>query len=307
MNEDVIVLLLGATEGAYALAASFAEYGVACAVMDEELPSVFARSALFREVWRVPGIGYRGILLRALHDFYEKYAGKCLILLPTTEEYAARLLAEQEELALMYLMPQKALVSSEKAAVSPVGLLLSYVGSTGRARTLYGEIVACADPEYALGAPLALVTAKTPTSLPRRVPTGKPHFALYAVSKDGTLSPYAEDGALSPLVAFASAADTSLAEWILSDYVLCAEEEEGERGEDGEEENVPEGVFSLASYRKTLPYLLPHAHARVKRLRRARLYLSLYVHREEKKNPFFRLALSRYARENWQKRTKTKK
>ena len=302
MNEDVIVLLLGATEGAYALAASFAEYGVPCAVMDEELPSVFARSALFREVWRVPGVAYRGILLRALHDFYEKYAGKCLILLPTTEEYTARLLAEREELASMYLMPQKALVPSEKAAFPPVGLLLSYVGSTGRARTLYGEVVACADPEYALGAPLALVTAKTPPALPRRVATSKPHFALYAVSKDGTLSPYAEDGALSPLVAFASAADTSLAEWILSDYVLCAEEEE-----DGEETEVPEGVFALASYRKTLPYLLPHARARVKCLRRARLYLSLYAHREEKKNPFFRLALSRYARENWQKRTKIKK
>lgn len=301
MNEDVIVLLLGATEGAYALAASFAEYGVRCAVMDETVHTVFDRSALVGEVWRVPGISYRGILLRALNDFYEKYAGKCLCLLPTTEDYAERLLAEQQTLETMYILPQKHIRKGTALPSSTVGLLLSYVGASGRARTCYGEIVARTETEREAGAPLAVVTAPVPPSLFGRIATAKPHFALYAVTKDGTLSPYTEDGALSPLIAFPSAADTSLAEWILADYVLCGGEEETA----GEE--TPEALYALSTYQGIKPYLLAHACERVEMLHQSRLFLSLYRHPEEKKNPIFRLRLHRYAKENWQKRTKIKK
>ena len=81
MENDVIVLLLGATEGAYALAATFGgEYSIPVAVMDEKIPDAFEASAFIKETRDVPGISYRGIFMRALSDFYEAHAGKSLLL-----------------------------------------------------------------------------------------------------------------------------------------------------------------------------------------------------------------------------------
>lgn len=294
MDTDVIVLLLGANEGAYALAASFAEYGIPAVLMDEEIPEIFERSAFFVEMRRVPGIGYRGLFLRALSDFYEKYAGKSLILIPTTEEYTARTLAERETLDRMYLLPQKSCLSLTAANEDTEGLLFLYTGREGKERFFYGRVVARTDR----GEPIAVVTEPLPRSvsvLPKLEAQG---FALYAVSDAGECSPCGGSGALSPLVAFPSASDTSLAEWILNDHVLC---------EEGEEHAVSTAVFSLLPYRHLKPFLLPSAEKQVRALRRARLFLTLYPHRAERKNPFFRRAITRFALQNRQKTAKTKK
>lgn len=298
MNEDVIVLLLGASEGAYALAASFAEYGVPAVLMDEEIPEIFEASALFAEIRRVPGMEYRGLLLRALSDFYEKYAGKSLLLLPTTEAYATRLLAEREALERMYLLPQKL---SSKLSSKPfsfdgavAGVLLAYVGGTGKCRTIYGRVVASTDA----GEPIAVITEPKPIWVQAPPAPEAQGFLLYAVSEKGECYPYENGGALSPLIAFPSASDTSVAEWILNDSVLC---------EKTEEADTASAVFSLLSYRRLKPFLHPDSEEEVRALRRSRLFLSLYPSRSERKGLFFRRALTHFALQNRQKTAKRKK
>ncbi len=300
MDTDVIVLLLGANEGAYALAASFAEYGVPSVLMDEEIPEIFERSGLFAETRRVPGIGYRGLLLRALSDFYEKYAGKSLILIPTTEEYTARTLAEEATLARMYLLPQKGWEPAVTPEGTAEGFLLVYVGRTGKCRGLYGRTVARTDG----GEPLALFVALFADCTTVYPPKTTPGFALYAVTDRGEVLPYDLGGALSPLVAFPSALDTSVAEWILNDYVSCVESGENEQREQGV---TLDAVFSLLPYRRVAPHVFPEEREGVRSLRRSRLFLTLYPHRAERKNPFFRRALTRFALQNRQKTAKTKK
>lgn len=294
MNEDVLVLLLGANAGAYALAASFGEYGVPAAVMDEDVPMPFAQSAFVFDVWRVPGISYRGMLLRALGDFYAKYTKHRLILIPTKEQYTTRLLEMRDEIERMYLLPQKMCLKNE-TTMPPKGLLLSYVGRTGAARSMYATV--CAATEN--GIPLAVVTSPVPEGLDARVSRKTPSFALYAVDEEGSVTPYSEEGCLSPMIALASAADTSLAEWILADYVLCDRVESNA--------DVPSAVFSLYSYRRIKPYLLTHKKADVDRLFGARLFLSLYPHRAERKSPIFRRRLRLLSLGKWQKKTKIKK
>ena len=80
MENDVILLLLGANEGAYALASAFAgDFGISVCVMDEDIPKAFNASKHISETRTVSGIRYRGLFLRALSDFYEANVGKCLI------------------------------------------------------------------------------------------------------------------------------------------------------------------------------------------------------------------------------------
>ena len=292
MNEDVILLLLGANAGAYALAASFGEYGIPAVIMDENVPSAFSHTAFVSEVRRVPGLGYRGILMRALGDFYEKHAGRTLILLPTTAALAERVYAKEESLAKMYLLPLCHIPQSVVGKM-PTALLLTYTDSSGSLHAHYGAVVAACGEE-----PLAVVTEAIPEGLLSRV-EGKAEIALYGIDKEGALFLYSREGTVSPLIAFPSAADASLAEWILSDLVACEPVEESE--------SVPAAVFSLLPYRRLCPYVLPSEKARVAGLVKRRLCLSLYPCRGERKTLRARLVLRRYLLENWQKKTKIKK
>lgn len=286
MGNDVIVLLLGTGEGAYALASAFAgDYGIPVCVMDEEISTAFSSSRRIKEVRTVSGMAYRGLFLRALSDFYEAYAGKSILLIPTTEAYTARVLEEREELERMFLLPQKKCLKTADLTFSPSALLLHYVGREGSVHTAYGEIAASSGT----GAPLALITKPTPKELLNDLPTDAPHFALYAVSEKGECVPVPE--AYAPFLAFPSAADLSLAEWMLNDYVLCTPTEE--------QESTPTGLFALFSYARTKRYLIPSQKACAKALRRKRLLVRLYAES--------RPCLRRFYRENWEKRTKAKK
>ena len=295
MENDVFVLLLGANAGAYALGASFAEYGIPVTLMDEAIPSTLSASKFICDVRSVPGIGYRGLLLRALSDFYEAHAGKSILLLPTTGAYTERVLAEREVLERMFLLPNKKWQKGEPLSPAPDALLLAYVGRTGALRTVYGEVAA----SNAYGEPLALITKATPPSLLAEIPCDTPHFALYAVKNAALGTAVTDEDALSPLVAFASAADLSLAEWMLTDYISCEP-----IGADGE---TPSGLFTLFSYGKTKKHLSPSRAEQAKALRRRHLFISLFAGRNETKHPCRRLVLKRFYGELWQKKTKKKK
>ena len=294
MENDVILLLLGATPGAYALASVFAgEYGVPVCVMDEELPQAFLASAFVKETRRVSGIAYRGLFLRALSDFYEANAEKSILLLPMTEAYTARVLAEKETLARMFLLPQKKYLNSEIPNFVPKALLLFYVGRTGSVRTAYAEVAARTED----GTPLALITKTTPEGLVASLPHDTPHFALYALGEAGECVPIGEEYA--PYLAFPSAADLSLVEWLLADYVTCEDV-----GKDG---TVPSGLFTLFHYKKTKSYLFPTYAKAARALRKKHLSVTLYPPRGETRAPNRRLVLRRFYRENWEKATKAKK
>lgn len=294
MENDVFLLLLGTGEGAYALASLFGgEYGIPVCVMDADVPDAFAASAFVTETRTVSGIAYRGIFLRALSDFYEAHAGKRLLLIPTTEVYTDRVLAEKDELERMFLLPQKKSLKTKKVTFVPHALLLLYVGREGSICTVYGEVAARSET----GDALAIITKPTPKELLDKLPNDTPHFALYAVGGDGECLPASEE--YFPYLAFPSAADLSLAEWILTDYITCEAV-----GADG---SAPSGLFMLFPYRKIKKHLLPSLQKEAKLLRRKHLSLSLYPARGETGRPLRRARLKRFYRENWEKRTKAKK
>lgn len=296
MKNEVVVLLLGANEGAYALASAFGgEYDIPTFVMDESIPNAFDASAFVKGTLSVPGIAYRGLFLRALSDFYEAHTGKSLLLIPTTAEYTARVVEEREVLERMFLLPMKKCANFKDLCFAPDALLLFYVGRKGSVRTVYGSVAARTDA----GKPLAVITKPTPKALLSQLAADVPHFSLYAVSEDGRCIPFGEDGALSPFVFFPSAADLSLAEWLLDDYVTCEDV-----GEDGD---TPEGVFTLFNFGKTKKYLLSTKKTLTRQLCRRGLSLSLYPARYETRRPIRRLCLGRFYRENWEKITKRKK
>lgn len=296
MESDIFVLLLGACEGAYALAASFrGEYGIPVVLIDEEIPDAYHASRFFTECRAVTGIGYTGLFRRALSDFYEAHAGKSLILLPMTEKYAERVIAEREMLEKMYLLPQKE-VPVLKTPQAPVSaLLLSYTRSDGARRLSYARV--CAQNEK--NEPLAVITADAPQALLDALPPSNGGIALYGVCENNALSPMGDGGALSPFCDFPSAADTSLAEWIISDYVFCHAA--------NDPESAPTALFSPYPLRKTEKYLQAAEKENFKSLRRHRLFITLSPPRGETRRPRLRLILRRFYRENLAKKIKQKK
>ena len=285
MGDDVYVLLLGATTGAYALARSFAEdYAVPVTVMDEQVDAAFEKSNFVREVRRVPGIMYPALLHRALSDFYEAHSGRSLLLLPLTAAYAKAVLAEREFYERMFLLPQKTPFCEGTASGTPEALLLAYRGREGALTTAYGRVVARDED----GSPLALVTAPTPVALLEKLTQTESGFALYAVDEKGNPSSYLPEGAVSPFCALASAQDTSLAEWVLFDYVLCREVKN--------ECADAQAVFSLLPYRAWRKRVIDKEKKTVAALRKKHLHLTLFTLKNERKSPFARARLRRFYR-----------
>ena len=296
MNTDVYVLLLGAVEGTYATAAAFAgEYGIPVAVMDEDIPSYLLRSAFVRETRRVPGIGFDGIFKRAIRDFYEANADKSLILLPMTEDFAKRTLQERDSLEAMFLLPQKIPMKQAECPTPQKALLLVYRGREGSVRTVFCRVAARGEE----GAPLAVIAAPTPDGLLQGLEDEGAGMTLYAVCEGDVLVPLNEEGGISPLCAVAAALDTSFAEWMLNDYLLCLPPAENTATE--------EAVFSLFPFRKVKPYLLKEEKDAVLRLRKKKLFLFFYPPKGERKGPICRAVLNRFYRQSWEIRAKRKK
>ena len=70
---------------------------------------------------------------------------------------------------------------------------------------------------------------------------------------------------------------------------------------------VAENKGIVQEFCKTKKHLLPMNKTLARQLRRRGLSLSLYPARYETRRPFARRHLCRFYRENWQKKTKTKK
>lgn len=230
MENDVFVLILGANEGAYALShAFFHDYGIRPTVTDTAAPA-FITDSVALAFEKVPGLDTERMLLLAVERFYERHSGKALFLLPTDARYAAVIEANRDHLEKMFFVPR---ITRGGAAVKNArALLFAYRSTADEVRAVYGR-VAAVDGE---GTPTVLL-AGTPPCLEEAI-LEKGSFALLAEDDNGVLAPVAE-----PLCApffFLTAADASLPEWLITDYVLC---------ERLPAEEQVMGLYSLCPYR----------------------------------------------------------
>ena len=260
MENDVFVLILGATDGAYALShAFFHDYGIRPTVMDETAPAlVLHSSALYFE--KVPGMGHPRMLLLAIERFYERHSGKPIFLLAAKREYLAVLEDNRDLLERMFFLPR--LTAGERETAYPKGLLAVYRSTEGSTRSLYGRVAAWNEK----GQPTVVLTEENKVNC-QELLTENGSIRLFAETKEGGLLPFADP--LSPLLFFLTAADLSLPEWLLTDYLLC----------DMKGEEAPEiyGMFSLFAYRRlrkrVMPALLPEADSCYRRHEATALFL----------------------------------
>ena len=276
MENDVFVLILGATEGAYALAhAFFHDYGIRPTVVDEDAPFYIKESTALRYE-RVPGLGNARMLLLAAERFYEKHSGKSLFLLPVKEVYAAMTEAHRDHLETMFFLPR--LHRGDATAKDARALLFAYRGTEGETRTAYGR-VAARDGE---GRPTVLLAGERPTVDLTSMPEGS--IALFAEDADGCLAPVREP--LSALLFFLTAADVSLPEHLINDYVLC---------EALPKEEWVSGMFSLYPYRWVKKQVFSHLRAEADRRVSRKMATALFAPAREK-GLCIRLHLARFAK-----------
>ncbi len=288
MREHILPVLLGATADAYALAATFYEdFGIRALVLDTAPPELFYRS---RAVCAraVPYLTEGRIFLRALCDLYEGEEERQLLLVPMKEPYALLTATYESELSSRYLLPGGCSVPPEFCDDAPISspdaLLFCYIGKQGSARLTYAEVVGRKKD----GAPLALATHPTPDGLDELItslalPRG--FFVLALRDEDG-------EAVIAPLsspfsyLRFPLAADHSLPEFILREYILCEPLPEAAE--------TPEGLFLITdggSFRIPAEEL-PRARA----LCRAHLVVHSYPARAEGRALRTRLAHRRLMR-----------
>lgn len=294
MKSDVCLLVLGACEGAYALAASFAgELGVPVTLMDEQITASLAASALLSPS-RVPGLTLDGIFLRALSDFYAAHAASRCMLIPAKDIYAEMTEKHAEYLSRMFLLPHTLRLPDTPPPQRPEGLLLVYGGREEETvRTVYGRTVVCAED----GSPISLVTEDVPARLLSALPPHARGLSLFAV-KDGALFPYAERGALAPQIALSEAMDASVAEWILYDWLLCEEPPDVKEG--------GHALFTLYPYGWLRRSVREEEKKTVGRLRARRLVFTLFSRRYEKFPLRGYFGIRRFAREAMERRAARK-
>ncbi len=260
MENDVFVLILGATDGAYALAhAFFHDYGIRPTVMDEAASALLLRSvALTFE--KVPGMAMSRMLLLAAERFYERHSGKPIFLLAAKKEYLSVVEENRETLEKMFFLPR--LTAGDIPVAYPKGLLAVYRSTEGYGRSLYGKAAAWDEKGMPL---LVLVEKKREKCQELLAKNGS--IGLFAETEEGKFLPV--DDPLSPLLFFLTAADVSLPEWLLADYLLCDMKEEAD--------SEIYGMFSLFAYRrlrkKVISEALSEADSRYRRHEATALYL----------------------------------
>jgi hypothetical protein len=276
MENDVFVLILGTTEGAYALAhAFFHDYGIRPTVMDVDAPFYIKESASLRYE-RVPGMEDGRMLLLAAERFYERHSGKSLFLLPVKEEYAAITEAHRDRLETMFFMPR--IHRGDADLRGACGLLFAYRGTEGDMRTAYGRVAA----QDSDGHPTVFLAGRGRTIDMSAMREGS--IALFAEDADGCFAPLREP--LSAVLFFLTAADVSLPEYLVNDYVLC---------EALPEEEWLSGMFSLYPYRWMKKQVFPHLRGDADRRAARRMATALFSPAREK-GFRFRLRLARFAK-----------
>lgn len=267
MKNDILPILLGATEGAYALSRAFYhDYGIRPLVLDEHSLPLLCKTDCARLLVR-KNLSRPHILFRVLEDIYEEEKGKNLLLIPVTEAYTERLREREAWLSSMFLLPHMPTLLEREEGGNPFALLFLYRAEDGAVRTAFGEIAAWANK-----APAAILARPTPHEL---------SDAVWGIAKDLSRGCYlfflCEDengetellsmGAdFSPLSAMTFAHDVSIPELFITEQVLCdpLPESDGELF----------GIFSLFSYHKTKRLVLPALKKEYKQKRRR--FTSLY-------------------------------
>ncbi|MBO7171050.1 MAG: hypothetical protein J6W28_07735, partial [Clostridia bacterium] len=231
MENDVFVLIFGATDGAYALAhAFFHDYGIRPTVVDEDAPFYIRESAALTYE-RVTGLADGRMLLLTAERFYEKHSGKSLFLIAAREEYAAVAEADRARLETMFFIPR--LHRGNVALKNAKGLLFAYRSAERESCVAYGRVAAY-DGE---GLPTVVLAEDAPKTDAFDLPTRG--VALLAEGEDGRFAPVGEP--ICSHLFFLTAADVSLPELLINDYVLC---------EALPKEETVRGAFSLYPYQR---------------------------------------------------------
>jgi len=267
VKNDILPILLGATEGAYALSRAFYhDYGIRPLVLDEHAIPLLAQTACACLLVR-NNLSRPHILFRVLEDLYEKGKGKSLLLIPMTEAYTARLREREAWLSSMFLLPHMPTALEREEGGSPFALLFLHRSEDGAVRTVYGEIAAWANkaPAVLFARPAPHELADAARGIAQDLERGCYLFSL-CENENGETELLSMGADFSPLSAMTFARDVSIPELFITEQVLC--------------EPLPEadgelfGIFSLFSYRKTKG-LIPRAYKKEYRQKRRR-FTSLY-------------------------------
>lgn len=260
MEEDVLVVLLGATPAAFALAQAFdRDYGIR-SILVGSLPEE-ERAPYLTEI-PLPADVRDGLFLRALTDLYERTPNKSRLLLPMAEPYITLCGSHRDTLEKMFLCPGAfggiRLPEASPNDLPVDGILFGFQGRT-ETRLCYARLC----PPTPSGIPAACVTAPLPPALVQEAETakdGKRGFFLCYTSGDRL----SDTPVCGYFLGFPAAADVSLPELLLNDYVTCTPLPE----------NNPAlaGVWSPFSRRRVMPLL----DKTEKKLVRKKLFLSYF-------------------------------
>ena len=274
-EQDILPLILGASDGAYALCRSFFhDYGISPVVLDEEIPPLFAESGCVMAL-AVPHVRKEHILMRALEDIFGKSHGKSLLLIPADADFLACVTHRKDELEKMFLLPHLPTPSNDALSISPFATAFLYRAADGTCRTAYADVCALT----ADGAPLAVIAAPIPGDVEAALQESAENLSrgcyLFYLTKSEEGVRFVREGAvLHPLMAFLGALDASIPEWMscecvlvtplpLVDESLC-------------------GIFSLVPIRKIFSRIFSHKKAQARALMRKNFALSLYTVQNER-------------------------
>lgn len=262
MRRDVLPVILGANEGAYALSQAFYYgYGIVPLVLDDTDSPLFA--ATLCAYFRVQkNIRKKDILYRILEDFYEKNQGKSLILIPADAQLLSFVREREERLSLMYLLPHLPTPSEDSIPKDARALAVLYRTGKGECRTVYADILA-RTPKGEVAAALAKnIPAATEAALKSAADALSRGVYLFYEDEKGRL--YRDGETLPRLSALSAAKDASIPEWMLEEMVLSVPL--------SETQSELSGLFTLFPYRKVRRYLSKHDRKRVRSVQKCALY-----------------------------------
>ena len=262
MKQDVLPVILGASEGAYALShAFFHDYGIIPLVLDEEIPELFSHT-FCAYADEIKNVRKAHILYRVLEDIASKAQGKSLILIPADAHFLSLVEENAEALEKSFLMPHVPTPSKDTLPCDAVSLALLYRAKNGECRTVYAHVLA--------KAPSGEITALKAENIPESINENIVEQAkklrrgiyLFALDREGRL--YRDEAILPRLLAFSAAKDASFPEWMINETVLCTPLVETQ--------SALSGVFTLFPYRKTKRFLSRSQRKALRRVERCTLY-----------------------------------